>query len=373
LTTTYDDVAAFAACAEKWLAANVPEVWVIHRGALSEDETTEIRMEWDRQLYRGGYAGLSLPVAYGGQGLGLKEEIVFGELAARAHAPDGFGRIGRILTAPTLIAWGTPEQQNRYLPPILQGEEIWCQGFSEPGAGSDLASVSTFARRVGGGYYIQGQKIWTSFARNAHRSLLLAKTDDAVPRYKNLTMFLVDMRQPGIVIKPIRQISGTSHFAEVFFDGAFVDDGDRLGAPGEGWKVAMTVLANERGGVEGISRYVEIRGDFDILQQCCARTPEDRRIAAGFEVRLELVRWQVAKSLARQEDEAAFTSAVGVLKLMWSELWQEIAAAGIASMCPAHESHWRHEYLEVRSATIYAGSSEIQRNIIGDRILGLPR
>jgi alkylation response protein AidB-like acyl-CoA dehydrogenase len=368
-----EELANFATAAEKWLAENVPSRWSEKRGALGEDETTRIKMEWDRTLYRGGYAGLSIPVEFGGRGLGVAEEVVFGELAARAHAPDGFGRIGRILTAPTLVAIGSAHQQARYLPPILRGEEVWCQGFSEPGAGSDLASVITTARSTGEGYLVSGQKIWTSFAAHSDKCLLLVRSDPGAPRYRNLTMLLMDMKQPGVNLKPIRQISGTSHFAEMFLDDAYVSSDDRLGAEGDGWNVAMTVLSNERGGVEGISRYVEIRGDLDILQSCCATQAVAREMAAGFDTRLELVRWQVLKALSRIDDPPLYASAVSVLKLMWSELWQEIATVGLESMCPTHEEHWRFSYLETRSATIYAGSSEIQRNIIGDRVLGLPR
>lgn len=370
---TPDEMTAFASDASSWLAENVPTRWVTERSTLSEDEVTEVRMRWDRQLYEGGYAGLSIPKEFGGQGLGLAEEVLFGELSARAHAPDGYGRIGKILTAPTLIACGSDEQRDRYLPPILSGQEAWCQGFSEPGAGSDLASVASFARPVDGGYAITGQKVWTSFATHAHKSLFLAKTSDDAPRYRNLTMFLLDMRQDGVEIKPIKQISGTSHFAEVFLEGAFVSTADRVGKEGDGWNVAMTVLKSERGGVEAISRYVEMRSDIDLLMSCCAKSHDRLDEAQDFETRLELVRWQVLKALSREDDEVAFVAATGVLKLLWSELWQEMTRMGIDAMCPIHRDHWRHQYLEIRSVTIYAGSSEVQRNIIGDRILGLPR
>ena len=373
MASTVADVTVFAADAQAWLADNVPTQWLTDRGALSEEQTNEIRMEWDRQLYRGGFAGLSLPVEFGGRGLGLAEEVVFGELAARAHAPDGYGRIGKILTAPTLIKRGTVEQQKRYLPPILAGEQNWCQGFSEPDAGSDLAAVKSFSRPIEGGYLITGQKVWTSFATHAEKSLFIAKTSDDAPRYRNLTMFLVDMRQPGITIQPIRQISGDSHFAEVFLDDAFVSAEDRLGAEGEGWSVAMTVLASERGGVEGISRYVEMRADVDVLLDCCSHLGGDERVAQEFDTRLEIVRWQVAKAVSREGDDLGFLSATGVLKLMWSELWQEVTSLGMSSMCQRHRGYWRHQFLETKAVTIYAGSSEIQRNIIGDRILGLPR
>ncbi|MBB2504422.1 acyl-CoA dehydrogenase family protein [Amycolatopsis echigonensis] len=367
------ELSRFSDDAEQWLADAVPERWRSQRNSLSPAEVTEVRREWDKQLYRGGYAGLSLPREYGGQGMGLAEEVAFHELAARAHAPEGFGRIGKILTAPTLIAHGTPDQQARFLPGILSGEDVWCQGFSEPGAGSDLASVSTTARRDGNGYRVTGQKIWTSFADVADRSLFLARTDPDARRYRNLSMLLLDMKQPGVTVRPIKQISGTSHFAEVFFEDVWVGEEDRLGGEGEGWKVAMTVLQNERGAIEGITRYVEMRGDMDLLLRCCAAGTERAAVAEQFDVRLELVRWQVSKAVELVDDPVAFARATSVLKVTWSELWQEMTEFAIVGSCPEHQAHWRHQYLETRASSIYSGSSEIQRNIMAERVLGLPK
>jgi len=369
-----DDLEDFTSAARSWLADHVPQRWLQERSSLTEDETTEIRMQWDRALHAGGYAGLSLPPEYGGQGRGLAEEVVFAKLSAEAGAPDGYGRIGRILTAPTLIARGTAAQRDHYLPPILRGEQMWCQGFSEPDAGSDLAAVTSFATPADGGYRITGQKVWTSFARHADKCLFLARSSHEAPRHRNLSMFLVDMDQDGVETKPIKQISGSSHFAEVFFDDAFVSAEDRVGEEGDGWSVAMTVLQSERGGVEAMSRYVEMTGDVGLLESCCATGGECLPEAVtGFRTRLELVRWQVLKALSREDDQVAFTRATAVLKLMWSELWQEVTRWGIESGCATHRDHWRYQYLETRAVTIYAGSSEIQRNIVGDRVLGLPR
>jgi alkylation response protein AidB-like acyl-CoA dehydrogenase len=374
--TVQDDVTdreAFTTAASEWLEANVPVRWREDRSSLSEDETNEIRHEWDRQLHRGGFAGLSLPKQFGGQGLGLAEEVIFSELAARAQAPDGLARIGRILTAPTLIALGTDDQRERFLPRILAGEETWCQGFSEPGAGSDLAGVSCRAVKVDGGYRVTGRKTWTSFARLAHRCLLLARSQPDAPRHKNLTMLLLDMKQPGVSISPIKQASGLSHFAEVQFEDVFVADADRVAGDGDGWKVAMTVLANERGGVEGASRYVEIRADMDLLLSSLAGHPEHAVRLEELDTRVELVRWQISKAIDLVEGSPEFFRAVSILKVLWSELWQEIAAFGLATADAATVEHWRFQYLETRASSIYSGSSEIQRNIISERILGLPR
>ncbi len=364
---------AFRREAERWLAANVDERWRQNRGALGEEEETRIRSEWDRRLFEGGYAGLSLPREYGGQGLGLTEEVAFGELAARAQAPDGLGRVGKILTAPTLIAHGTEYQKSTFLPPIMSGEHVWCQGFSEPGAGSDLASVGCSARRVDGGYLVRGRKTWTSFSRHSQRCLVLACTDVRAPRYRNLSLLLLDMHAPGVEISPIRQISDSRHFSETAFDDVFVAEEDRVGAEGDGWRMAMTVLANERGVVEGIARYVVIRADMDLLQQCCAKPGETEEQIRDLDTRVELVRWQVSKAVAREHDAEGFLRSSMVLKVIWSELWQEVTGLGARLSCPAHRAHWRHQYLESRSATIYSGTSEIHRNMIAERVLGLPK
>jgi alkylation response protein AidB-like acyl-CoA dehydrogenase len=359
--------------AEEWLQQAVPERWVENRGALSEDEKIQIRSDWDRQLYAGGYAGLSIPVEFGGRGLGVREEVLFHEAAARARAPEGIGRVGKILTAPTLIKHGSEAQRTKYLPGILEGEQVWCQAFSEPGAGSDLANVTTTATKVDGGYVVTGQKTWTSFAQYAEKAILLARTDTEAPRHRNLGYFLLDMKQPGVRFRTIRQISDTSHFSEVFLDEAFVADEDLVDDPSEGWGVAMTTLTAERGGVEAITRYVDVRGDLDLLLKCCASAGLERARAEDLDVRLELLRWQVTKALDFADDEVAFFRRTSILKVVWSEIWQCVTETGMATHCVAHKDHWRNQYLETRAMSIYSGTNEIQRNIIGDRVLGLPR
>jgi alkylation response protein AidB-like acyl-CoA dehydrogenase len=363
----------FTAAANAWLEANVPSRWRENRGALDEHESDQIRREWDACLYAGGYAGLSLPKIHGGQGLSMVEEVIFSELSARAQAPDGLARIGRILTAPTLVAHGNEEQLARYLPRLVNGDEIWCQGFSEPGAGSDLAGVTCSAKKVDGGYLISGRKTWTSFASLADRCLLLAQSLPDAGRYKNLSMFLLDMKQPGVRIEPIKQASGLTHFAEVIFEDAFVSDFDLVANDGDGWKIAMTVLTNERGAVEAASRYVEIRADMDLLNSALAGQPENRLALEKLDIRIEMIRWQTSKVIDLDESSEEFNQATSILKLAWSELWQEISNLGITTAGPKDYKHWRFQYLETRAATIYSGSNEIQRNIISDRILGLPR
>ena len=371
--TTLTEGTSFSGDARAWLEESVPERWRVSRGALSEEEKIEIRSEWDRQLFVGGYAGLSIPKEYGGQGLGPREEVLFHELAARAHAPEGIGRVGKILTVPALIRHGSEAQKLKYIPGIMAGTQVWCQAFSEPGAGSDLASMSTFARKVDGGYLVSGQKTWTSFAQYSERAILVAKTSRTAPRHKNLSYFLLDMGQSGITFRTIRQISNTSHFAEVFLDDAFVADEDLVGEEGDGWKVAMTTLTAERGGVEAITRYVDIHGDLDTLRNCCAKGTSEEAHGEALDVRLELVRWQVLKALDFVDDDDEFFRRTCMLKVMWSEIWQEVTHVGVMLSCRTHEEHWRNQYLETRAMSIYSGTNEIQRNIIGDRVLGLPR
>jgi alkylation response protein AidB-like acyl-CoA dehydrogenase len=203
---------------------------------------------------------------------------------------------------------------------------------------------------------------------------MLAKTDPDGSRYHNLTFFLLDMQQPTVRVEPIRQISGSSHFSETHYEDTFVPDSDVLGEVNGGWRVAMTVLGNERGLIEGIVRYVEIRADVDLLQTCCcAGDPGLLRVVSKLDARAEVLRWQVAKAVAVREDEREGWRAASVLKAWWSEFWQEVTNFASTLDCPEHRQHWRHQYLESRSATIYSGTSEIQRNVMAERILGLPK
>lgn len=369
-----DDVDEFTHDARIWLQDNVPARYRDHRGALSNQESDEVRREWDRQLFAGGYSGLCLPKEWGGQGLGLREEVAFHVLAGKAKAPDGFGRVAKVLVAPMLIVSGTTDQKKRYLPDILEGKVVWCQGFSEPNAGSDLAGVKTRAVKVDGGYLISGRKTWTSFAQHADFCFLLAQTDPELPRYRNLGMFLVDMKQPGVEISDIKQISGAVHFAEVSFDRVFVSDADIVGEPGDGWGVAMRILTDERGGTETAARYVEIRSDVDLLLESCGDRPELASELQELDIRTELLRWQLSKVVDLEIDQNDdFQRAVSILKVLWSELWQDVTRVGIKALVPADREHWRYQYFESRAVSIYSGTNEIQRNIISERVLGLPR
>jgi alkylation response protein AidB-like acyl-CoA dehydrogenase len=372
--TTFDDAAAVSFRNEirSWLATAVPERWRDERERLTPEEAREHQRDWDRRLFEGGYAGLAWPAEYGGRGLGPIEELIYYQESARAGAPDGYGRIGRVLAGPTIIARGTPEQRRAYLPRILDGSEIWCQGFSEPGAGSDLAAVATTAEPVEGGYRVNGQKIWTSFAQHARRCLMLVRTSDG-PRHRNLTFLLLDMEQPGIDVRPIEQISGDSEFSEVFFTGTFVAESDRVGAEGEGWSVAMTVLTNERGTTEAGTRLVEITSQIDTLVSCCAAGPRDHARAERLRQRNELLRWHVLRATEEKASGADWFRGGSTLKVVWSELLQDCGRLGVETGCARHRAYWRHHYLDSRAASIYSGTNEIQRNIITDRVLEVPR
>lgn len=369
------DIEAFAVRAERWLADAVPARWKNDRGSLTSHEMDEIRREWDFILWKGGYSGLSIPVEYGGQGLGLAEEILFHVLAGTAAAPDGLARVGKSLVTPMLINSGTEAQRAAYIPSIMNGTDVWCQGFSEPQAGSDMANIQTRARAVDSGYLLNGTKTWTSFAQHARRCFVLAQTKPDAGRYRNLSMFLVDMEQAGVSISDIKQMSGAVHFAETRFEDVFVSEADRVGADGDGWQVAMRVLGNERGGIETAARYVEIRSDVDALQSVLGDDPRFADQLQKLDIRTELVRWQLAKIADLEEagDEHRLNRAGAVLKLMWSELWQDVTRLGVTNGPLRQHQHWTYQYFEARAVTIYGGSSEIQRNILSERVLGLPR
>jgi alkylation response protein AidB-like acyl-CoA dehydrogenase len=370
------DAAEYTKALDAWLDENVPAVWREHRGMLSEEEEVAVRREWDRQLYRAGYAGLTWPERFGGRGAGPVEEYLFYEASARHHAPEGFGRVGRLLVGPTLIAHGTDEQQARFLPGIIAGDEVGCQGFSEPGAGSDLAAVATRANRDGEAFVINGQKTWTSFAQYADWCILLARTGPPEARHHNLTMFLLDMHQPGVTTRRIKQISGKSEFNETFIDDVVVPAELVLGEVDRGWQVAMTVLTNERGAVEGANKYVELLEDVEMLRHCMDRRtePTGRSGLDRYQVLVEALRYQIMRAIeSRADGDPDWFSKMAVLKVYWSELWQDITTSGLQTECAEHEPLWRFKYLSARAATIYSGTSEIQRNIIAERVLGLPR
>ncbi|MEU8524415.1 acyl-CoA dehydrogenase family protein [Streptomyces sp. NPDC048629] len=342
---------------------------------------------WERELGAGGWVGIGWGAGgFGNRTASLTQQVVWGEEYARAGGPTRLGHIGENLLAPTLLAHGTEEQRRRFLPPIARGEELWCQGYSEPGAGSDLAGVRTRAVRDGDRYLISGQKIWTSLALDADWCFVLARTEEGSVRHRGLSFLLVPMDQPGrIEVRPIRQMSGTSEFNEVFFDGAVAHARDLVGAEGDGWRVAMGLLALERG-VSTLVQQVGFAVELEDVIRTAVRNGAFRDpVLAERLVRqwaeLRVMRWNALRTLGRTDDPGA----PSVAKLLWGG-WHrrlgELAMAVRGAAATSGPGPWDGAYelddqqrmfLFSRADTIYGGSDEIQRNIIAERVLGLPR
>jgi alkylation response protein AidB-like acyl-CoA dehydrogenase len=401
----------------RWLAEHLAGEFAGLRGAGGpgrEHEAHAGRVAWNRQLAAAGWTCLGWPAEHGGRGATLAQQVIFHEEYARAGGPARVGYLGEELLGPTLIAFGTAEQQQRFLPPIQAVTELWCQGYSEPGAGSDLASVATRAELDGDSWVITGQKVWTSLAVEADWCFVLARSEPGSRRSAGLSYLLVPMRQPGVTVRPIRQLTGTSEFNEVFFDGARTERGNVVGAPGDGWRVAKATLAIERG-VATLGQLVGFRRELDRLLEVARRGParddpllRDRLARAwiGLEVmRAHAVRTLAAAGPARGGDPplrlpgglppeppapgrrsapriAEPGAAASVLKLLWSRWHQELgelamdvlgAPSLLARGAPYDLDDWQRLFLFSRADTIYGGSSEIQRNIIAEQALGLPR
>ncbi|SDT52137.1 acyl-CoA dehydrogenase family protein [Actinoplanes derwentensis] len=371
---------AFRIEVREWLEANLTDELRGTGGVGRESEAFAPRLAFARRLAAAGWTTLSWPVAHGGRGASLARQVIFHEEYARAGAPSRPDHIGTTMVGPTLIDHGTPSQQQRFLPALAAVDELWCQGYSEPGAGSDLAGLTTRARLDGDRWVITGQKVWTSLAHVADWCFVLARTAPAPAgghRSAGLSYLLVPMRQPGITVRPIRQLTGDSEFNEVFFDDAVTSSDLVVGAPGEGWKVAMGTLAYERGAAT-VGQQVGFQRDLDDLVTVARRTgatrdPALRGRLTRARIDLTVLRAHTLRSLS--EDLPASPS---VIKLLWTrwrqglgDLAMDVLASGACS--PADVERWQRYFLFSRADTIYGGSDEIQRGIIADRVLGLPR
>jgi alkylation response protein AidB-like acyl-CoA dehydrogenase len=372
-----------------WLAANVPEEWA-GGGTGSEDraEYVEYLRAWQRRLYDGGWAGISWPKEFGGRGATLIEQAIFQEELARAGAPQLIGTIGLSLVGPTIIALGTEEQKARYLSKILSGEEIWCQGFSEPNAGSDLAALGTKAARDGEGFVVNGQKIWTSFAQMADWCLLLVRTDSEAPKHKGITCLLADMRAEGVTVRPLRQMSGDSGFNEVFFSNVRIGPAQVLGEVDKGWTTAITALMNERANL-GTGIQVVFKRQLEALiarsktierdGRPASEDPLVRQKLAQAYLELEILRLNTNRALTSLSKAAVPGAEGSIQKLYWSEMNQRTQQYAQEILGPYGQlkgfdrGTWEYAYLRTRGNTIEAGTSEIQRNIIAERVLGLPK
>lgn len=379
-----------------WLAVNLPDDGkaAAFLDADDMDEWIAFLKNWQKKLYDGGWAGISWPAEYGGRGATIIEQLIFIEEMARANAPNTMNiAIGTELVGPAIIHHGTEEQKKRYLPKILSAEEIWCQGFSEPGAGSDLASLQTRAVLNGDNFEVTGQKVWTSWAEYSDYCILLARTDPAAPKHKGISCLLVDMRSPGITIRPTVQITGEAEFCEVFFDGVIVPRENLVGEINQGWNVAMTVLMHERG-TSAIGYQIRFRSELDELIKLvhsferdgrpAAQDPLLRQKLAQSYIELELLKHNIYRTATRIMEKGKPGPESSIIKLFWSEMDQRQKEAAVEALgmyaqlekgSPAavDGGKWSRAFLWSRAGTIYAGSSEIQRNIIAERVLGMPR
>jgi alkylation response protein AidB-like acyl-CoA dehydrogenase len=343
------------------------------------------RQAWERHLGAHGWTCVGWPKEHGGRGLSLRQQVVYHEEYARARAPGRLGIIGEGLLGPTVIAFGSPEQQRRFLPPIVAGEELWCQGYSEPGAGSDLAGIATRAERDGDEWVITGQKVWTSLAHWAQWCFVLARTApvaDPGRRHQGISYLLVPMDQPGIELRPIVQITGDSEFNEVFFDRARTAAANVVGEIGGGWRVAMGTLAFERG-ASTLGQQLNFRNELDAIVAVARRNgaagdPAVRQRLARAHIGLEIMRLNALRTLAGSESGALAPAAM-ITKLYWGtfhrglgELAMDVLGAEALTSVPETDALARL-FLFSRADTIYGGSNQIQRTIIGERALGLPK
>jgi alkylation response protein AidB-like acyl-CoA dehydrogenase len=337
-------------------------------------------MAWEKELAAGRWIGLAWPTEVGGRGASIEDQVVFYEEYAKAGGPARVNHMGEQLAGPTIIAFGTQEQKDRFLPGILAGTELWCQGYSEPNAGSDLAGVRTRAELRDGQWHVTGQKVWTSLAHQADWCFVIARTDPASSRHKGLSFLLVPMHQPGIEVRPIVQLTGTSEFNEVFFDDAVTDAANVIGETGDGWRVAMGLLAFERG-VSTLGQQVGFTRELaEVIELARANGSferyQDELVDAW--ASLQVLRHQALRTLS--SDAASSTGVeANVNKLLWApwhkklgELAMKVVGAG-AMVTDGELSPLQNLFLFTRSDTIYGGSSEIQRNVIAERLWKLPR
>ena len=384
------DDARFRAGLRAWLADNRPSRGerVPHDDASLAAEFAFLRA-WQRRLYDGGYVGLLWPREYGGRGAPPTQQAILNEELARVRAPQLLNRVGVNNAGPTLIAHGTEEMKRRLLRPMLTGDEVWCQLFSEPNAGSDLAALRTRADREGDGFRVSGQKVWTSYAQLARWGILLARTDPSTPRHRGLTYFILDMQSPGITVRPLRQITGSTEFSEVFLDAVPVPRAHVIGVVNGGWEIAMTTLAHERGTGFAFKEQVLARIALEDAMALARRTGRaaDTRLrqemARGW-IDVEVMRLMNCRTLtrlARGEEPGPESSLV---KLFWASLTQRLHDLALRTAGPASEllagsqhavddGRWPHAFLWSRVGAIAGGTSEVQANIIAQRILGLPR
>jgi alkylation response protein AidB-like acyl-CoA dehydrogenase len=373
--TFSDTQLAFRDELRAWLDANPPGV------APEGDEARYAwARDWQRRLHEGGWAGVHWPTEYGGRGASLMETAIFFEELGRARGPLPANVLGLLLGGPTVMVWGTDEQKDRYLEPILSAEEIWCQGFSEPDAGSDLASLKTRAVPDGDDWVVTGQKVWTSGAQYSKWCMLVARTDTEVAKHKGLTYFLMDMEQDAVQVRPLRQITGEAEFNELFIEEARIPAENVVGGVGNGWKVALTTLMNERAGLAFFLQ-VRLRQHLDELIERAAGNGalDDVRIAdtlADLHVRTEILRLLAWKGLSMIERYGQPGPEGSLTKWLWSDTNQrlsQLAADVLGAEALTAGTSWAYELLRSPGNSIEGGTTEILKNIVAERVMGLPR
>ena len=358
-----------------WLEANHPG-----KEPEGDEAAFAFRRDWQRTLNTAGWAGISWPEEYGGRGATLVEQAIFNEEIVRARAPQLANVLGLAMGGPTVIAHGTEEQKERYLEPILSAEEIWCQGFSEPDAGSDLASLKTRAVKESDEWVVTGQKVGTSGAQYSKRCMLVARTDQEAPKHKGLTYFLMDMEQEGVQVRPLRQITGEPEFNELFIDGARIPDENVLGGVGNGWKGALTTLMNERAGLAFFLQ-VRLRQLLDrVIAEAAADGLLDDPVVADklgeLHLKAEILRLTAYRGLTAIEKYGQPGPEGSLTKWMWSETNQQLtqfAAELFGSRALEAGGKWSYELLRARGNSIEGGTTEVLKNIVAERVLGLPR
>jgi alkylation response protein AidB-like acyl-CoA dehydrogenase len=374
-----------------WLKANLVgefEQLKFRGGPGDEHMFPEERKKWEQKLAEGGWTCVGWPKEYGGRGCSIEQQVIFNEEYARAGAPGHVGHIGEGLAGPTIIAFGSEAQKQKYLPGIVAGKELWCQGYSEPGAGSDLANVKTKARfdEEKGKWIINGQKVWTSLAHESDYVFVIARTDPDSIAHKGLGFFLMKMDQPGIEVRGIEQLTGTSEFNEVFFDDAECDATDIVGAPGDGWKVAMGLLGFERG-VSTLGQQMQFQNELNQIiaiakENGAAQDPVIRQRIAEAHAGLKIMRYNSMRTLSADVGDGALQKEALMYKLFWATWHRDLGELAMDVMGPEAEileggpyelTRLQSMYLFVRSDTIYGGTNQIQRNIIAERGLGMPR
>ena len=345
-----------------------------------EEAKFVFRRDWQRRMHDAGWAGISWPKEYGGRGATLIEQAIFSEEMARAKAPAPANVLGLVMGGPVVIAHGTEEQKERFLEPILSAEEIWCQGFSEPESGSDLASLKTRAVRDNGSWRVSGQKVWTTYAHEAKWCMLLARTDTDAPKHKGLTYFICDMEQEGVEVRPLRQITGEAEFNEIFFEGAHVDEENLVGGEGNGWMVAITTLMHERAGL-GAASAISVRRDLDeLISQINERglgdDPLIRQRIAELKIGVEALRLGALRALTQQMKVGIPGPEGSIAKWEWATLNQkltELAADVLGPDALRRGTEWSYRLLRSRANSIEGGTTDVMKNIVAERVLGLPR